>query len=73
MSDIQDYFEYLLKRHRENTDNPLVKIYVNKIEYRITFRVKNGYSIETMKVLGNNENKTTKDKNGKNVLHLEIT
>ena len=73
MSDIQDYFEYLLKRHRENNDNPLVKIYVNKIEYRITFRVKNGYSIETMKVLGNNENKTTKDKNGKNVLHLEIT
>ena len=73
MSDIQDYFEYILKKHRENTDNPLVKIYVNKIEYRITFRVKNGYSIETMKVLGNNENKTTKDKNGKNVLHLEIT
>ena len=73
MSDIQDYFEYILKKHRENTDNPLVKIYVNKIEYRITFRVKNGYSIETMKLLGNNENKITKHKNSKNVLHLEIT
>ena len=73
MSDIQDYFEYILKKHRENTDNPLVKIYVNKIEYRITFRVKNGYSIETMKLLGNNENKITKHKNGKNALHLEIT
>ena len=73
MSDIQDYFEYILKKHRENTDNPLVKIYVNKIEYRITFRVKNGYSIETMKLLGNNKNKITKHKNGKNALHLEIT
>ena len=73
MSDIQDYFEYILKKHRENTDNPLVKIYVNKIEYRITFRVKNGYSIETMKLLGNTENKITKHKNGKNALHLEIT
>ena len=28
---------------------------------------------ETMKLLGNNENKITKDKNGENVLHLEIS
>ena len=28
---------------------------------------------ETMKLLGSTENKTTKDKNGENVLHLEIT
>ena len=24
VSDIQDYFEYILKKHEENTDNPLV-------------------------------------------------
>ena len=26
--DIQDYFEYILKKHGENIDNPLGKIYV---------------------------------------------
>ena len=78
VSNIQDYFEYILKKHGENIDNPSVKIYVNKIENRITFKIKNGYSIElltpeTMKLLGSTENKITKDKNGENVLHLEIT
>ena len=52
-------------------------MYVNKIENRITFRIKNGYSLElltpeTMKLLGSTENKLTKDKNGENVPHLEI-
>ena len=42
ISDIQDYFEYILKKHGENIDNPSVKIYVNKIENRITFKIKNG-------------------------------
>ena len=36
VSNIQDYFEYILKKHGENTDDPSVKIYVNKIENRIT-------------------------------------
>ena len=34
--DIQDYFEYILKKHGENTDNPSIKIYANKMENRIT-------------------------------------
>ena len=32
VSDIQDYFEDILKKHGENIDNPSVKVYVNKIE-----------------------------------------
>ena len=32
VSDIQDYFEYILKKHRENTDKSSIQIYVNKIE-----------------------------------------
>ena len=57
VSDIQDYFEYILKKHRENTDKPSIQIYVNKIENRITFKIKNGCSLElltkeTMKLLG---------------------
>ena len=57
VSDIQVYFEYILRKHGENTDNLSVRIYVNKIENRITFKIKNGYSLallttETMKLLG---------------------
>ena len=48
VSDIQDYFEYILKRHGENTDKPSVQIYVNKIENRVRFKIKNGYSIELL-------------------------
>ena len=53
-------------------------IYVNKIEYRITDKVKTWYYLElltpeTMKLLGNTKSKTTKDKNGENVPHLEMT
>ena len=78
VSDVQDSLEYTLKKHGENIENSSIKIYVNKIENRITFKVKNGYSLElltpeTMRLLGSTENKITKDKNGKNVPHLEIT
>ena len=75
VSDIQDYFEYILKKNGEDTDNPLMKIYVKNIENRITFKIKTGYNLElltpgTMKLLGNIKNKITKDKNGENVPHL---
>ena len=78
ISDIQDCFEYILKKHRENdNDNPSIKIYVNKIEKRVTFKIKKGYYLElltpeTMKLLGSIESKITKGKNGENVPHLEI-
>ena len=66
------------KKHGENIDQPSVQIYVNKIKNRITFKIKNEYSLElltpeTMKLLGSTKNKITKDKNGENVPNLEIT
>ena len=75
---IQDYFEYTLKKHREDIGKPSIQIYVNKIENRVTFKIKNGYSLElltlkTIKLLGSTKNKITEDKNGENVPHLEIT
>ena len=78
VSNIQDYFEYILKNHGENTDKPSEQIYVNKIEKRVTFKIKDGYSLElltpgTMKLLRIIKNKITKDKNGEDVPHLEIT
>ena len=52
-------------------------MYINRIENRITFKIKNRYYLElltpeTMKLLGNTKSKTTEDKNGENVPHLEI-
>ena len=66
ISDIQDYLEYILKKHNENVDNPSIKIYVNKTENIITFKIKKGYYLElltpeTMKLLGSTESKITKD------------
>ena len=77
VSDIQDHFEYILKKHSESVDNPSVRMYVNRIENRITFKIKNGYYLElltpeTMKLLGSTERKITKDKKGENVPHLEV-
>ena len=78
LSDIQYYFEYILEKHGEEIDEPSVQIYVNKIENRVTFKIKNGYSLElltpeTMKLLGSTKNKITKDKNGESVPHHEIS
>ena len=67
ISDIQDYSEYILKKHSESVDNPSIKIYVNKTENRVTFKIKNGYYLElltpgTIKILGSTESKITKTK-----------
>ena len=77
VSDIQDYLKYILKKRGESVDNPSIRIYVNKIENRITFKIKSGYYLElltpeTMKLRGSTESKITKDKNGENVPHLEV-
>ena len=76
ITDIQNYFKYILKKHGENVDNPLIIIYINKIENRITFKIKSGYYLElltpeTMKLLGSTLSKINKDKNGENVPNLE--
>ena len=51
------FWVYLKKKHGESVDKPSVQIYVNKVENRVTFKIKNGYSLElltpeTMKLLG---------------------
>ena len=72
-SGTHDYFEYIFKKHVEKNVNPSIRIFVNKIENRITFRIKTGHHLEfltpkTMRLFG-----STKDKNGENVPHLEIS
>ena len=56
ISDIQDYFEFIIKKHETLTENPPVQIYPNKIKNRIVSKIKTGYklellTLETMKLL----------------------
>ena len=62
VTNIQDYLEYILKKRGEDIGEPSVEIYVNKIENRITYKFKNGYSFElltpeTMNLIGSSKNK----------------
>ena len=38
LSDTQDYLKYIIKTHEKVGDDPSIKIYVNKVEFRITFK-----------------------------------
>ena len=56
------------------TDNPPIRIYVNKIEKRITFKIKKGHCLhlltpQMMKLLGSTKSKITKNGNGENLPH----
>ena len=57
ISDIQYYFEFIIRKHETITENPPVQIYVTRIKNRIFFKIKMGYKLElltpeTMKSLG---------------------
>ena len=56
------------KKHGKKTDNPSIRIYINKMENIITLKIKTGYleilMPETMKLLGSTKSKITKYKNG---------
>ena len=69
---------FLKKKHETATDNPSTRIYINKIENRITFKTKTRYYLEllmpeTMKLLGSIKSKITKNENGENAPHYQIT
>ena len=76
MSDVHDYFEYIIKQPETVTNNSPIRMYVNKIEIRITFRIKTVCYLkfltpETMKLLESTKNKISNDKNSENVLHFK--
>ena len=67
ISDIQDYFEFVIKKHERLAENPPVQIYPYKIKNRIDFKVNTGYKLEllsseTMKLLGCEKRDVDKDK-----------
>ena len=75
IADIEDYFEFVIKKYETLAENSPVQICPNKIKNRIVFKVKTGCKLEllspeTMKLLG-----STKDidhhKDGEDVPKLE--
>ena len=76
ISDIQDSFEFIIKKHKTLTENPSIQIYRNKIKNRIVFKIETGYKLEllspeTMTLLGNTRKDADKDKNGEDVPKLK--
>ena len=76
VSDIQDYFEFIIKKHETLTENPPIQIYPNKIKNRIVFKIKTDYELElltpeTMRLLGSTKKDVDSDKNSENVPKLE--
>ena len=76
ISDIQDYFEYIIKKHETIGNNPPVQIYAYKIKKRIVRKINTGYklellSLETMKLLGSTKKYIDQDKDGEDAAKLE--
>ena len=76
IANIQDYFEFIIKKHETLTENPLIQIYPNKIKKRIAFKIKTGYklellTLETMRLLGSTKKDVDADKNSENAPKLE--
>ena len=77
VSDIQNYFRYVIKKHDKLTRISPVKIYVNKIANTIAFKTETGYylellALETMKLRRSTKNKITKNINKKTFLFSKI-
>ena len=69
---IQDYIEYIIKKHEAIGENAPILIYANTINNRIVFKIKTGYKLEllskeTMKLLGSTKDTIDADKNSENV------
>ena len=76
ISEIQDYIEYIIKKHKTIGENAPILIYANTINNRIVFKIKTRYKLEllskeTMKLLGSTKDIIDANKNGENVPRLE--
>ena len=76
ISEIQDYIEYIIKKHETISENAPILIYDNTVNNRIVFKTKSGYKLEllskeTMKLLGSTKDIVDLDKNSENVPRLE--
>ena len=73
---LQNYFEYIIKKHETIADVSPVLTYVNAINNRIVFKIKSGYKLEllskeTMRLLGSSSDTIDDDNNSELVPKLE--
>ena len=76
ISEIQDYIEYIIKKHETIGENAPILIDANTINNRIELKIKSGYKLEllskeTMNLLGSTKDTIDADKNSENVPKLE--
>ena len=76
ISEIQDYIEYIIKKHEAIGENAPILIYTHTINNGIVFKRKTGYKLEllskeTMKLLGSTKDVIDSDKISENVPRLE--
>ena len=73
---MQNYFEYVIKKHEIIADTAPILVYANNVINRIVFKIKTGYKLEllseeTMKLLGSTSSIIDKDKNSDTAPKLE--
>ena len=77
VSDIQDYIDYMIKKHETLTTISPTHVYINRIHNRLVIKIKDGYKLElqtpeTMKLFGSTKELIGKTKNGENVPSHEV-
>ena len=77
VSDIQDYIKYIIKKHETLTAIPPIHVYINRINSRLLFKIKNEYKLElqtpeSMKLFGSTKKLIDKTNNGEKVPSLEV-
>ena len=80
MSDIQDYVEYIIKKHETLTTISPIHVYINRINNRLMFKIKDGYKLELQtpekkkkkELFGSTKKLIDKTKSGEQVPSLEV-
>ena len=77
VSDIQDCFEFIIKNHETLTKNSPIRVYINRINNRLVFQIKDGYKLklqtsEIMKLFGSSKKLIGKTKTREKLPSLEV-
>ena len=77
VSDIQDYIEYIIKKHETLTAIPPIHVYINRTNNRLVFKIRDGDKLElqtaeTMNLFCSTKKLIGKTKNGEKVPSLEV-
>ena len=72
VSDIQNYIEFIIKKHETLTTIAPIHVYINRINNRLVFQQKMPEIPETMKLFGSTKLLINKTENGEKVPTLEV-